>query len=211
MNSSKKDQNDIFHNNFCERENSNISNIFYSQIISIFICECKCETYSFQKIMDLPLLFPGENKNIFAIEYLLKYYFKEEKVKFEEKCPICNKIVIHSKIIRFTYLPEILIVTLQRINPLNKTKNFSILTFEESLNLDNYVDREWWYTKKAIYDLFGVINHIGSIEFWHYYSFIKLFNKGMWYEFNDMKVNILDDKIINFNDAYTLFYKRREN
>ena len=50
--------------------------------------------------------------------------------------------MIHSKIIRFTYLPEILIVTLQRINPLNKTKNFSIVTFDQSLNLDNYVVRE---------------------------------------------------------------------
>ena len=53
--------------------------------MSIFNCECNCETYSFQKIMDLPLLFPDENKNIFTIEYLLKNYFKEEKVKFEEK------------------------------------------------------------------------------------------------------------------------------
>ena len=36
--------------------------------------------------MDLPLLFPDENKNIFKIEYLLKYYFREEKIQFEEKC-----------------------------------------------------------------------------------------------------------------------------
>ena len=211
INSSKKDQNDTFHINFCERENSIISNIFYSQIMSIFICECKCETYAFQKIMDLPLLFPEENEAIFTIEYLLKYHFKEEKIQFEEKCQICNKITIHSKNIRFTYLPEILILSLQRINPLNKTKNFNIVTFEESLNLDDYVDRECGYTKKATYDLFGVINHIGTIEFGHYYSFIKLFNKGMWYEYNDTKVNILGDKIINFNDAYTLFYKKREN
>ena len=47
--------------------------------------------------MDLPLLFPGENKNIFTIEYSLKYYFKEEKIHFDEKCLICNKITIQSK------------------------------------------------------------------------------------------------------------------
>ena len=33
----------------------------------------------------------------------------------------------------------------------------------------------------------------------------------MWYEFNDMRVNIIGDKIINFNDDYTLFYKRSKN
>ena len=47
------------------------------------------------------------------------------------------------------------------------------MTFEESLNLDDYVDRECGYTNKAIYDLFGFINHTGTIEFGHYYSFIN--------------------------------------
>ena len=47
--------------------------------------------------MDLPLLFPDENKNIVTIEYSLKYYFKEEKIHFEKKCQICNKITIQSK------------------------------------------------------------------------------------------------------------------
>ena len=63
------------------------------------------------------------------------------------------------------------------------------------------VDRECGYTKKAINDLFGVINQLGSIEFCHYYSFIKLFNKWMLYEFNDTKVNLLGEKIMNINDA----------
>ena len=101
--------------------------------------------------MDLPLPSSDENKNLFIIEYLLKYYFREKNVQFEEKCQICNKITIHSKIIRFTYLPEILILTMQRINPLNKTKIFSIVIFEESLNLDNYVDRECGYMLYRFY------------------------------------------------------------
>ena len=40
---------------------------------------------------------------------------------------------------------------MQRINSLNKTKNFSIVTFEESLNLDNYVDRECGYMLSKFY------------------------------------------------------------
>ena len=40
INSSKKSK-QIFHINFCGRENSIISNIFYSQIMNIFIYECK--------------------------------------------------------------------------------------------------------------------------------------------------------------------------
>ena len=58
----------------------------------------------------------------------------------------------------------------------------------------------WIYKKKVIYDLFGVINLIGSIEF-----------VLMRYEYKDTKVNIFGDKIINFNDAYRLFYKIQEN
>ena len=35
--------------------------------------------------------------------------------------------------IRFMYLPEILILTLQKINPLNKTKNFNIVNLKNLL------------------------------------------------------------------------------
>ena len=57
-----------------------MQNIFFSKKSWIYLC------YFLMKI-----------KNIVTIEYSLKYYFKEEKIHFEEKCLICNKITIQSK------------------------------------------------------------------------------------------------------------------
>ena len=54
--------------------------------------------------------------------------------------------------------------------------------------------------KKVIYDFLDDINLIGSIEF-----------VLMRFEYKGTKVNIFGDKIVNFNDAYTLFYKIKVN
>ena len=37
-------------------------------------------------------------------------------------------------------------------------------------------------------NLYDVKNHIGSLEFGHYYSYIKLNRENIWYEFNDIEV-----------------------
>ena len=46
---------------FKSRENSIIVDIFYNQIINIFTCSCGFESYSFQKLLDIPLLLPNKD------------------------------------------------------------------------------------------------------------------------------------------------------
>ena len=59
---SKVEQNEEYNKFFLERENSIVVEIFYSQMINIFVCKnCGFKSYSFEKILDIPLLFP-ENK-----------------------------------------------------------------------------------------------------------------------------------------------------
>ena len=75
------------------------------------------------------------------------------------------------------------------------------MTFEVCLNLDNelmMLIKNVNIHKKVIYDLFGVINIICSIVF-----------GLMQYEYKDKKVNIMDYKIINFNDLISHFIKTR--
>ena len=45
-----------FHKLFLRRENSFIIDTFYTQLITIFNCKCEFETYSFQKVLDIPLM-----------------------------------------------------------------------------------------------------------------------------------------------------------
>jgi ubiquitin C-terminal hydrolase len=46
---------------------------------------------------------------------------------------------------------------------------------------------------KLIYDLYGVVNHSGSLSFGHYYAYCKNKHTGKWYEHNDSSVSEMDE------------------
>ena len=61
------------------------NNNYYSQIISIYTFQYKNELYTFQYIMDYPLLIP-ENKFQIKLIELLEYNFSSENIDFGIKC-----------------------------------------------------------------------------------------------------------------------------
>ena len=202
----KKMRDEDFHINFSRREKSIITEIFYAQIVNIYTCQCKSAIYSFQKILDFPLLFPKKiNNNIISLHELLKLYFTTEYIDFESKCNRCNKILKHKKELKISRPPEILILSLQRIDLISEKKLEYKVKFSQKLDISQFIDRDCGYDKECKYDLFGIINHVGNINSGHYYSFIKNENKE-WIEFNDSKVS----EVNNFSDCsdtvYALFY-----
>ena len=201
----KKIRDEEFDKNFKEREKSIIIDIFYSQIITTFTCECKSKTFSFQKILDFPLLLPDNVQSIDIID-LLKAYFQPETIEFEKECQKCKKKLKHKKEIKISRPPEILILSLQRINQINQTKNECLVTFPQNLDMMEFIDYECGYNKESIYSLYAVINHTGTIDFGHYYSDIKFQKKEEWYEFNDSTVTNIGNNIESFPYAYALFY-----
>lgn len=84
--------------------------------------------------------------------------------------------------------------------------------------LDNNLPGTEYYEKeqqehgnKAVYDLFGVSNHYGSMSFGHYTAYAKNFYNDKWYYYDDCSVSQETDlsKIVS-DAAYILFYKRRD-
>lgn len=103
-----------------------------------------------------------------------------------------------------------MIISLQRIDNLSRTKNESFVTFPYELDISPYIDKECLNNKEInyiFYNLIWVINHKGFIDFGHYISFIKNKN-NLWYVFDDSKVEILKENIIS-KDAYILFYLKK--
>ena len=190
---------------FKGRENSLIMETFYGQIINIFKCECGFETYSFQKILDLPLFL--QNSTNIKLKDLLDEYFEGEEIQFETKCEKCSKKKqIHKKEIKFSRPPNILILSLQRTYGRTQRKNNSPVSFPEELNIRDYIDGECGNKNESNYSLYGIGNHIGSLNFGHYYAYIKL-NDRDWYEYNDSSVHRLTYLDKNSTSAYVLFYK----
>lgn len=70
--------------------------------------------------------------------------------------------------------------------------------FPHQLNLFDYtLDKEKGGVNSAEYDyvLKGIVVHIGSAEYGHYYSYIKT-PEGIWLEYNDERVREFDPKDI---------------
>jgi hypothetical protein len=55
-----------------------------------------------------------------------------------------------------------------------------------SLYDDQTIDMTPFNGKPNIYELFSVLIHSGSAMGGHYYAFIKSFENGKWYKFNDI-------------------------
>jgi len=206
LNKSKKECDREFDEVFRKRENSLIMDVFYGQLINIFRCECNFETYSFEKILDLPLLLKKEISYSTNIEDLLKDYFECERIKFETKCEKCGKKEWHTKEIKISQPPNILILSLQRQIARTGRKNNSIVNFSDELDMSNYLDHECWNKNDAKYSLYGIGNHSGSIDFGHYYAYIKI--NDSWYEFNDSHVSPYSEGKRSSSTAYVLFYKK---
>ena len=206
LNKSKIECNKEFDEVFRKRENSLIMDTFYGQLINIFKCECDFETYSFEKILDLPLLLQKHSSSI-DIKDLLKDYFECERIKFETKCEKCKKREWHTKEIKISQPPNILILSLQRQNPRTGSKNNSYVKFYDNIDMSEYLDHECWNKNDAKYSLYGIGNHSGSINFGHYYAYIKI--NSTWYEFNDSSVSTYSKGDDNSSStAYVLFYKK---
>jgi ubiquitin C-terminal hydrolase len=62
-------------------------------------------------------------------------------------------------------------------------------------------------SKSTQYKLYGVLNHSGTMEGGHYYSYIE--DKGQWYRCNDSDFGQMSNKDIVTRNAYVLFYKRQ--
>lgn len=81
--------------------------------------------------------------------------------------------------------------------PINLELKSDFVTSEGMENKSEYGD----------YELFGVIQHSGSIGSGHYTSYCKNIN-GKWYEFSDESVRSVRIETVLSSQAYLLFYRR---
>lgn len=195
-----------FDENFRARENSIVIDTFYGQIENVFICPCKFESFSFEKFLDIPILLnDGGSQNL---NELLKKNFENDSIEWGAKCENCGKKTTHIKESKLSILPEVIIFSLQRCNERTKRKNSASVKFEEHLDLSKFVDKDCLGNISTTYNLIGIGNHSGSINFGHYYAYIKINNS--WYEFNDSFTSSRGGISFDGSGAYVLFYQRED-
>ena len=108
--------------------------------------------------------------------------------------------------------PHYLIILLKRYNfKKSEGNNFSgekNNTFI-SYPIDNFDIREYIEgpeKNKALYELYGVIEHYGTLNQGHYKAICK--NDGNWISYNDSLIDIVKSPVTK--NAYVLFYKMKD-
>ena len=60
----------------------------------------------------------------------------------------------------------------------------------------------------ALYNLFAIVRHLGSVSGGHYIAYCRSHVTGKWYEFDDRLVTEVSEEKISKIEAYLLFYQR---
>jgi ubiquitin C-terminal hydrolase len=193
--------------NCYKKDYSEIWNLFYgvhvSEIIRVDNDKIISQTPEPYFMIDLPI--PPNNKSPSLID-CFNYYVDGEIIE-NYKTDETNEILNIKKRIIFWSFPNILTIDLKRFN--NKfQKNKIFVTFPlDNLNLSHYIIG--YKKEKYKYELYGIINHSGSVMGGHYTSYVKNAN-GKWYHYNDTSVTeiTINESIIS-PKTYVLFYRKK--
>ncbi|CDW72706.1 cysteine proteinase [Stylonychia lemnae] len=163
-------------------------------------------------------------------EQCLNEFCKSENLtgRNQYSCSSCKKKCDAKKRFSIEVSPRILIVHFKRFTntgqkiqtKVNYPSTFSLNQFMSN-NVDRIVDRGMNNPNNQnqqpqnqgaeVYDLFGVVVHIGTSRGGHYYSYCKG-SSDKWRELNDDQVSTSNEQeALRQNNAYILFYQKRIN
>ena len=106
--------------------------------------------------------------------------------------------------------PPILIVCLKRfsqVSMFNFHKKDKKIHFPANFNLNEYCVSINGERQTANYELYGAVQHSGSLRGGHYTCYVKK-ESGQWYYISDSYYNAVDENKALNSSAYLLFYRR---
>ncbi|KAF0302518.1 Ubiquitin carboxyl-terminal hydrolase 2 [Amphibalanus amphitrite] len=193
---------------FLRLENSKFVDLFVGQLKATLRCTvCGHASVTFDPFWDLSLPIPSRSGQV-RLQACFDLFTKEEVLDGDEK-PTCSKCQKRQKCTRSLSIqkfPRILVVHLKRFSPqerfrgkLNTTVDFSV----NGLDLSPYSAGQ----TPCRYSLYGVANHSGTLLSGHYTAHCRHPYTAEWYEYNDSRVHVMDQRNVNSGKAYVLFFE----
>jgi ubiquitin C-terminal hydrolase len=198
-----------FYKNILLRSHSVISDIFLGIYQNNIICSnCSYCSISFEQFYSLQLAIDDATKTFTDFKEILDYNFSPNQIEY--KCDLCKQSTQSIKKISLYKLPQRLIIQLKRFKHHNHrtSKLGHFIQYPlQNLNFSAYMSA-YSVNKNEPYDLYSVINHMGTPGGGHYTNYSKNFIGEKWFEFNDSSVNQINSSshIVSPN-GYILFYK----
>ncbi|XP_015734999.2 ubiquitin carboxyl-terminal hydrolase 43 isoform X2 [Coturnix japonica] len=160
-----------------------------------------------------------------TLDECFQLYTKEEQLAPDDawRCPHCRVPQQGTVQLRLWTLPDILIIHLkrfrqvaQRRHKLSTLVRFPLRGLDMAPHLAPGGGR-WQHPLRpprscppdALYDLYAVCNHHGSMQGGHYTAYCCNSMDGRWYSYDDSTVEGVREDEVSTRSAYILFYQRR--
>ncbi|KAK9464025.1 uncharacterized protein V1516DRAFT_669336 [Lipomyces oligophaga] len=211
-------------NRYLKSDRSAIVNMFqgqYQSQLRCLTCNFTSTTYNPFTVLSLPL---PQGKRV-TLEQCVDLFVMQEVLDKEDawRCPHCKVERTATKTLRIARLPVILIIHLKRFETNGRWSN-KLDTFVDypihGLDLTKYwpdyrqEDRVWIDKVEPDdqippfrYNLYGVVNHYGTLRGGHYTAYVNKSSKG-WLVFDDSRVGKCSSSSLVSRDGYVLFYER---
>ncbi|CCF55856.1 hypothetical protein KAFR_0A04210 [Kazachstania africana CBS 2517] len=187
-----------------------IHSIFQGKLKSSIVCpECHDNSKTVtDPYIDLSL----DIKDKATLYQCLDSFHKKETLHdYNYHCPNCDTMQDPIKQLTIDKLPPVLVLQLKRFEHLNNGQNVKLNAFIEFptyLNMKKYCHTEE-NNSSIIYELNGVISHIGTVNEGHYIATLKL-DSNNWFKFNDSMVTSISEEEVLKDQAYLLFYSIKQ-
>lgn len=150
-------------------------------------------------------------------ERLLARYFDftiYSRKKNNYKCDKCKEASTYGYNKNYLFsLPEILVICLKKFEKTySGMKKYSKnVTFSTELDLSRFVlEKSGRETEDARYELYGAVQHSGSLNGGHYVCYVMK-ESGSWYYISDSYFNKVAVSTALNSDAYLLFYRKKQS
>ncbi|XP_021270309.1 ubiquitin carboxyl-terminal hydrolase 43 isoform X1 [Numida meleagris] len=160
-----------------------------------------------------------------TLDECFQLYTKEEQLAPDDawRCPHCRVPQQGTVQLRLWTLPDILIIHLKRFRQVaqRRHKLSTLVCFPlRGLDMAPHLapgGGRWQHPLRpprgcppdALYDLYAVCNHHGSMQGGHYTAYCCNSLDGRWYSYDDSTVEEVREDEVSTRSAYILFYQRR--
>ncbi|KAA3674145.1 ubiquitin carboxyl-terminal hydrolase 2 [Paragonimus westermani] len=204
----------IYWRRYLSMDNSEIVDLFVGQLMSTLECaECTFKSTTFDPFWDLSLPIPKKsNVNIMDC---LRLFTSKEDLDGNER-PVCGRCKIRrrcAKSFSIHKFPRILVLRLcisdlKRFSGERFRSKMSILVDYPITDLDlSEFASSSCQQRRAIYNLYAVSNHSGSVYAGHYTATCKHHFRDTWFEYNDSRVHSTSTQSVVSPEGYVLFYE----
>jgi ubiquitin C-terminal hydrolase len=154
--------------------------------------------------------------NASGLEQCLSLFSEEERLSEDNAwyCNVCQKHQEAAKKIDLFRLPDVIIVHLKRFQytaAIREKLDLFVSYPIDSWDLSAHEHEAGGFGRPPpLYDLIGVVNHMGGLGGGHYTAYARNKIDDQWYHFNDSGTSLVEKRrTIASPAAYLLFYRRR--